>query len=293
MRPHHRQDLGMAGSAGDWNTARRLDHLDDDRWPQNYNGIIQGYRIGHAPFVWQARTNKNVTGVFEEIWGTEELLTSFDAMGILRPEELVEGAHDHSYWFHTDQSPKKKGLHCVQGVLNLEEVCDRDASFACYPTSHKLHEELFQVNQRNPQSDYYQLSKKDIAWVESGKGLSHLRVVPEKGSLIVFDSRLLHCNVAAEIPRDNPRWRYVIYICMTPRAWADRDTLRARVDAFKKRRMTSHWPHQLRLFPERAGDGPASELKVEMDDTVKRLVGIQDYKGKEDFDDVDEDFERQ
>ena len=98
----------MAGSAGDWNTARRLDHLDDDRWPQNYNGIIQGYRIGHAPFVWQARTNKNVTGVFEEIWGTEELLTSFDAMGILRPEELVEGAHDHCYWFHTDQSRRRK-----------------------------------------------------------------------------------------------------------------------------------------------------------------------------------------
>lgn len=95
----------------------------NDRWPRNFNGIIQRYRIGHAPFVWQARTNSNVIGVFEKIWGTNELLTSFDAIGILRPVEMVSDLEHTSSWFHTDQSPKKEGLHCVQGVLNLEEVC--------------------------------------------------------------------------------------------------------------------------------------------------------------------------
>ena len=95
----------------------------NDRWPENFNGIIQRYRIGHAPFIWQARTNPNVIGVFAEIWGTNELLTSFDAMCILRPAEMVNGLEYSPSWFHTDQSPKKHGLHCMQGVLNLEEVC--------------------------------------------------------------------------------------------------------------------------------------------------------------------------
>lgn len=95
----------------------------NDQWPSNFNGIIQRYRIGHAPFVWKARTSSNVIGVFKEIWGTRELLTSFDAMCILRPAEMVENLENTQSWFHTDQSPKKEGFHCVQGVLNLEEVC--------------------------------------------------------------------------------------------------------------------------------------------------------------------------
>ena len=94
----------------------------NDRWPNNFNGIIQTYRIGHVPFVWQARTNTKVIDLFEEIWGTRELLTSFDAVGILRPAEMVKDMNIVPSWFHTDQSPKKEGFHCVQGVLNLEEV---------------------------------------------------------------------------------------------------------------------------------------------------------------------------
>ena len=263
----------------------------DDRWPKNFNGIIQRYRIGHAPFIWQTRTNENVIGVFKEIWGTEKLLTSFDAMCVLRPAELVEGVQvDYSYWFHTDQSPKKKGFHCVQGILNLEDVGSEDASFACYPKSHKLHEELFLRNKEDPPIDYYILSKEDIAWVEHEKGLSHKRITPSKGSFIAFDSRLLHCNFAPKFPREKPRWRYALYICMTPRAWADRNTLRARIDAFKKQRMTTHWPHHVGLFPEDASDIKAPEFELELNDIGKRLVGIQDYDGKEeDLNDMEEE----
>ena len=263
----------------------------DDRWPQNFNGIIQRYRIGHAPFVWQARSNENVTRVFEEIWGTGELLTSFDAMCMLRPAELVEGIQkDYSYWFHTDQSPKKKGFHCVQGVLNLEEVSIDDATFACYPKSHKLHEELFERNKEDPGMDYYVLSEDDVAWAEGEKSLSHLRVVPQKGSFIAFDSRLLHCNLPAKFPRENPRWRHALYVCMTPRAWADRNTLRARVDAFKKQRMTTHWPHHVGLFPEDPADVTIPKFDVELNNVVKRLVVMQDYDGNEEvFDDIEDE----
>ena len=95
----------------------------NDRWPMNFNGIIQRYRIGHAPFIWQVRTNPNVIGVFKEIWGTGELLTSFDAMCVLRPAEMISDFEYSPSWFHTDQSPKKNGFHCVQGILNMEEVC--------------------------------------------------------------------------------------------------------------------------------------------------------------------------
>ena len=78
---------------------------------------------------------------------------------------------------------------------------------------------------------------------------------------------------------------------MTPRTWADRNTLRARIDAFKKQRMMTHWSHQVKLFPELANmKGP--EFDVELSDIGKRLVGIPDYYGKEeDFHDMEESGE--
>ncbi|XP_028417194.1 putative phytanoyl-CoA dioxygenase [Dendronephthya gigantea] len=250
----------------------------NERWPSNFNGIIQRYRIGHAPFIWKARTNPNVIGVFKEIWGTGELLTSFDAMCILRPAEMVEDLEYTQSWFHTDQSPKKKGFHCVQGVLNLEEAFTEDAGFACYPGSHSLHQELFQRNNEyNSEMDFNIISKDDLEWVEHNKGLVPTRIPAPKGSFVVFDSRLLHCNVPANVPRQNPRWRYTLYICMTPRAWADQNTLQARVKAFRNQQMTTHWPHHLGLFP----DDPDFPMlpKFDLGDVGEKLVGLKDYSG--------------
>ena len=94
-------------------------------------------------------------------------------MCVLRPAELVKGIQTNdSHWFHTDQSPKKKGFHCVQGILNLEDVGSEDASFACYPKSHKLNKELFLRNKADSPIDFYMLSEEDIAWVEQEKGPS-------------------------------------------------------------------------------------------------------------------------
>ena len=252
----------------------------NDRWPMNFNGIIQRYRVGHAPFIWQVRTNPNVIGVFKEIWGTVELLTSFDAMCVLRPGEMIEDFEYSPSWFHTDQSPKKNGFHCVQGVLNLEEASVEDAGFACYPGSHKFHAELFQRNSEYDTTvDFNVIAKEDLHWVESEKGLQPTRISATKGSLIVFDSRLLHCNVPAKIPRAIPRWRYTLYICMTPRAWADQKTLQARVEAFRNQRMTTHWPHHVGLFP----DDPDFPMLPEfyLGDVGEKLVGIKDYNGNE------------
>lgn len=95
----------------------------------------------------------------------------------------------------------------------------------------------------------------------------------------MFDSRLLHCNVPAEVPRDNARWRYTLYICMTPRAWADHNTLQARVEAFQNQRMTTHWPHHVGLFPNDP-DFPMLQ-KFELGDIGKKLVGLKDYDGNE------------
>lgn len=57
--------------------------------------------------------------VFEGLWGTNELLSSFDSINILKP-----GQHESSTdgWLHVDQAPLRKGVACIQGLVNMVDV---------------------------------------------------------------------------------------------------------------------------------------------------------------------------
>lgn len=57
--------------------------------------------------------------VFEGLWGTNELLSSFDSVNILKP-----GQHESSTdgWLHVDQAPLRKGVACIQGLVNMVDV---------------------------------------------------------------------------------------------------------------------------------------------------------------------------
>lgn len=57
--------------------------------------------------------------VFEGLWGTTELLSSFDSINILKP-----GQHESSTdgWLHVDQAPLRKGVSCIQGLVNMVDV---------------------------------------------------------------------------------------------------------------------------------------------------------------------------
>ncbi len=57
--------------------------------------------------------------VFEGLWGTNELLSSFDSINILKP-----GQHESSTdgWLHVDQAPLRTGVACIQGLVNMVDV---------------------------------------------------------------------------------------------------------------------------------------------------------------------------
>jgi len=40
----------------------------------------------------------------------------------------------------------------------------------------------------------------------------------------------------------------VIYVCYVPRAWADDKNLAKKKKAFEEGRVSSHWPHRIKLF---------------------------------------------
>ena len=173
---------------------------------------------------------------------------SFDAICIMKPPE-ISGFYQARNWLHVDQSSEKKGKHCIQGFVNLEETSDKDACLLVYKKSHLIHDDLFKFNKKKIKHDWYQLNNFDLDWVESKK-LELIRVSAPKGSMVLWDSRLIHCNTTALKDRPFQRFRYVIYVCMTPADWCDISNREAKIKAFKEFRITTHWPHEIKLFPE-------------------------------------------
>ena len=69
--------------------------------------------------------------VFEALWGTNELLSSFDSINILKP-----GQHESSTdgWLHVDQAPLRKGIACIQGLINMVDVGPDTGQQVCTQT---------------------------------------------------------------------------------------------------------------------------------------------------------------
>ncbi|ETS77630.1 hypothetical protein PFICI_09692 [Pestalotiopsis fici W106-1] len=89
------------------------------------NHIIRafgGYGLVHEKFTWDARQEPGVLDGFASIWGTRELLASFDGLNISLPNHADLAARKG--WEHVDQSPLKRGLQCVQGIiLRINDLC--------------------------------------------------------------------------------------------------------------------------------------------------------------------------
>ena len=56
---------------------------------------------------WEARTEPAIVDIFEKLWETNELISSFDGLNIFPPRKDL----NWSPWPHCDQNPARKG--CV------------------------------------------------------------------------------------------------------------------------------------------------------------------------------------
>lgn len=73
-------------------------------------GMYFAYASTHEKMSWEARTEPKVVQIFEKLWGTEELICSFDGMNISLPNRKDL---NWSPWPHCDQNPERKGYVMV------------------------------------------------------------------------------------------------------------------------------------------------------------------------------------
>jgi len=222
-----------------WITYERAleENLPFHNWPKNSYGIISNSDVSHSNFVWEARCEQNIKKVFSQIWNTDKLLVSFDGICVMLPTEIGKTKEEKS-WFHFDQSPIKDGFHCVQGFINLQDTSENDGCLMIYPKSNNYHKKFFEEKNLKFENDWYAFNEtnKGNEWMKS-HGLKPIKVTAPKGSLVLWDSRTVHCSSQ---PLSN-NIRYAIYICMEPKYKASNDDLLLKRNIFKSRLCTTHW----------------------------------------------------
>lgn len=201
------------------------------------NGLINKRGAGQSDLNWYVRSLPLVRKVFEQVWGTEDLITSFDCFGLFRPWHTGKFFKTLGGWFHVDQG--SPGMQCIQGLLS---IFDQDAStggLTVIPGSHLRFQE-----HRTPEpfEEYIAVEKDHPVW-----NAPHRLVQMCAGDFVLWDSRTVHCNSPAiEFPRtpSDRLLRAVVYICMGPREHATPDVLQQRIEAYNMSKTTTHWPHK-------------------------------------------------
>ena len=196
--------------------------------PVGDHGIIKTHSAGHQEHAWYIRTRPNVIELFQHVWGTKDLMVSFDGMCYMSPTDHYEG-----YWMHTDQSPNDTSFRCYQGLVALTDnehktlkVCDG---------SHLMYDAY--VQQYNLKGDR-NFNLIDEAYCNP---LSQTSLSVKKGSVVLWDSRLFHQNHCGDV--GNMEERIVQYLSYMPKDHKENteDNQLKRKNAFLKGITTTHW----------------------------------------------------
>ena len=214
--------------------------------------LVQHWGVGQAQFNWDIRQNPKVADVFSKIWNVNqnELLTSFDGASFHFPPEITNlGWYKGNDWFHSDQSYTRNNFECVQSWLTAFDVNEGDATLAFLEKSHLYHSDFAKDKNKTDKKDWYKLTEDEIKYY-TDKGCSINYIKCPAGSMVLWDSRTIHCGRECQRDRLKPQIRFVSYVCMKPRKFATSKMIEKKKKAFQDKRTTTHWPCNVKLFPK-------------------------------------------
>ncbi|EIW68930.1 hypothetical protein TREMEDRAFT_68869 [Tremella mesenterica DSM 1558] len=189
-----------------WNN----DHLPIQQ--PNRPGMYDAYGVHHEQFMWDIRTEPGVHGAFAKLWGTEELVSSFDGLTVMLP---TNPKPKEMFWPHIDQSPHRRGFFVAQGLVNLNDNGPQDGGLLVMKGSSSVLEQFFDEVGRPPlpssKIDWHLFSRDEKQWFLD-HGCEWVKVCAEPGDLILWSSSTIHQNTPPQT--DQPR--VVSYVCMGP-----------------------------------------------------------------------------
>ena len=224
------------------------DSWGDERWPTAvHGGILPSLGIGHSAAQWFMRDVDAVKDSFAAVWGTDDLLVSFDGVTVWRPWTRNPSWRTNAgpSWLHIDQHPiGRPGKHCVQGVLNLLPTSPATGGNVVVPGSQHRFEQIPELYTErlariHPSIDHFRFPKDDPLLKDTQPIMCHM----EAGDLLLWDSRTIHCSSPGLTTPDNDTdlLRAASLICMMPRAKSNAEVIAQRKAAVANMTSTTNW----------------------------------------------------
>jgi len=158
-----------------------------ERCPMRWDiGMVYWYGLGHADFQWRLRTDRSILNIWEHLYGTKELVVSYDGLSVFLSKQ-----QNPDMWLHIDQNPKSE-LYSVQGAYNFLEVSDKgDAGWVVVPGSHKTYA---------PDVD----ARRQYISVEDDDPIIDEAIQPilPSNSFVLWNSKTIHANQGMALDRE-------------------------------------------------------------------------------------------
>lgn len=214
--------------------------------------LFQHWNIGQSQVCWNVRQNEKLLDIYSYFWECkkEDLLVSFDGLSFNIPHEITNrGWNKNNCWLHCDQSFTENTFKCIQGWVTALDINENDATLSFLEKSHKFHEDFAREFEITDKSNWYKLDDIEKGFYYNNDCV-YKKIKCPKGSLVLWDSRTIHCGVEANKERTIPNFRAVIYVCYMPRNLSSQKDLEKKKKAFQELRMTGHCPCKIKLFPK-------------------------------------------
>lgn len=218
--------------------------------------LFQHWEIGHAKYVWDVRASPSVRTVFQHLYATDKLVSSFDGVSIFLPPENSTKktmSRAEKLWMHTDQRfcydtvPEQLS---IQSWVTGYDVDPGSATLAFFESSHKFHSVFGKHFELEDcwVDDWYKLeTEAEYEFLQNQCNCPLKAITCRAGDMVLWNSKTFHCGMrplagTQAVPRN------VVYVSMTPQNWCTLNVLRKRQEFFLQKRMTTHTPHRPKLF---------------------------------------------
>jgi len=255
------------------------------KWPNPFgNGIVPSGGVGQCELLWFARGLPKVQQIYAGIWGTPDLITSFDGFCFHRPYEYNTSWKTKTNWYHLDQNGHfKPGKLCVQGFLNFYPSGPDDGGLLVIPKSHTIFNQIFKDRPSfRKRDDFIVLSSDHQLWSRDlpHAGLSPIKICCQPGDFVLWDSRTIHANGPANTSRPFPESgildprRLVTYVCMTPLSRLTPEVAQRRIECYQQGFTTNHWPEES-LVPASRKDHGLVYNPIPLTREQKKLIPME------------------
>lgn len=216
-----------------------------------YSMLFQNWGIGHSQVCWDVRQNIKIVEIFSYLWNckNEDLLVSFDGASFNVPPEITKKGWNKNTWFHSDQSYTRNDFECIQSWVTAYDVNEGDATLSIMEGSNNFHKDFSTHFNIKDKSDWFKLTEEQEKFYLK-KGCEYKKIKCPKGSLVLWDSRTIHCGTEAIKNRKIENFRAVVYVCYLPRKLSDIKNIKKKQKAFEELRTTNHYPCKIKLFPK-------------------------------------------